>query len=58
LSEDGYSYSDGSPIPDDLLPMNKRIDWHSNPQEPFDASVEDCESYTDLKGRVAFFLEK
>jgi broad specificity phosphatase PhoE len=58
LREDGYSYSDGSPIPDDLLPMNKRTDWHSNPQEPFEASVEGCESYTDLKGRVAFFLDE
>lgn len=58
LREGGYSFADGRPIPDDLLPMNKENDWHANPHEPFDASVEGCESYTDLKERAAIFLDE
>jgi probable phosphoglycerate mutase len=58
LREGGHSYSDGSPIPDDLLPMNKRLDWHSKPFEPLDPSVEGCESYADVKERVAGFLDE
>jgi broad specificity phosphatase PhoE len=58
LREGGYSYSDGSPIPDDLLPMNKRLDWHTHPHEPFDPSVEGCESYAELKFRVGAFLDE
>jgi probable phosphoglycerate mutase len=58
LREGGYSYSDGSPIPDDLLPMNKHIDWHAQPYEPFDPSVEGCESYADLKQRVGAFVDE
>jgi broad specificity phosphatase PhoE len=58
LREGGYSYSDGRPIPDDLLPMNKRLDWHTLPYEPFDPSVKGCESYSELKFRVGAFLDE
>lgn len=58
LREGGYNYSDGRPFPDDLLPMDKMIDWHAQPYEPFDPSVEGCESYADLKERVANFLDE
>lgn len=58
LREGGYTFSDGSPIPDDLLPMNKRLDWHMNPYEPLDPSVERCESYANVKERVANFLDE
>jgi probable phosphoglycerate mutase len=57
IREGGYNFSDGSPIPDDQLPMFKMIDWHTRPFDPFDDKLEDCESYADLKERVSQFLD-
>lgn len=58
LREGGYNFSDGAPIPDDQLPMEKSVDFHAFPFEPFDSSVENCESYADLKERVSQFLDE
>jgi probable phosphoglycerate mutase len=58
LREGGYNYFDGKPFPDGLLPMDKMIDWHTQPHKPFDPSVEGCESYAELKFRVGAFLDE
>jgi probable phosphoglycerate mutase len=58
LRESGYNFSDGNPMPDDLLPINKMIDWHTLPFEPFDDNVVGCESFTDVKERMANFLDE
>jgi probable phosphoglycerate mutase len=58
LREGGYNFADGTPIPDDLLPMDKSVDFHMSPNAPFDPSVENCESYTQLKQRVGEFLDE
>jgi probable phosphoglycerate mutase len=58
LREGGYNYGDGSPIPDERLPMQKTIDFHIQPNEPFDPGVEGCETYANLKQRTAEFLDE
>lgn len=57
IREGGYNFSDGSPIPDDQLPINKMTDWHGRPFDPFDDTLDGCESYSELKQRVAEFLD-
>ena len=57
IREGGYNYSDGSPIEDGLLPIDKMTEWHTKPFEPFDRRLEGCESYAELKERVAEFLD-
>ena len=58
LREGGYNFTDGSPIPDDQLPLHKSVDFHLHPSEPFDPSVENCETYVQLKNRVGYFLDE
>jgi broad specificity phosphatase PhoE len=58
LREGGFNYSDGIPIPDDLLPIGNWIDWHAKPFEPFDPTVEGIETYAQLKDRSASFLDQ
>jgi probable phosphoglycerate mutase len=58
LREGGYNYADGIPIPDDKLPMDKSVDFHKLPYQPFDPSMKNCESYGQLKERVAEFLDE
>ncbi|MEN8241135.1 MAG: histidine phosphatase family protein [Chloroflexota bacterium] len=57
IREGGYNYADGSPIPDDLLPIDKMFEWHTRPFDPFDDQLEECESFAELKERVAEFLD-
>jgi probable phosphoglycerate mutase len=57
IREGGYNYTDGSPIPDHRLPMEKSNDFHLAPNAPFDSTVQNCESYVQLKHRVGEFLD-
>jgi probable phosphoglycerate mutase len=56
LREGGYSYASGEPIPDELLPIYKRVDFHLDPFSPYDTHPEGVESYDQLRGRVGNFL--
>lgn len=58
LRESGYNFSDSSPMPDDLLPINKMIDWHTLPFASFDDNVVGCESFMEVKERMASFLDE
>ncbi len=56
LREGGYCYADGQPIPDDLLPIYKRVDFHAKPFTPFEMEPEGVESYNHLRSRIGYFL--
>ncbi|MBN2043421.1 MAG: histidine phosphatase family protein [Anaerolineales bacterium] len=56
LREGGYSFSSGEPIPDELLPIHKRVDFHAEPFTPFEAEPPGVESFIDLRNRVSNFL--
>lgn len=56
IREGGYSHATGAPIEDDLLPIRKRVNFHTNPFEPFAEEPENVESFSDLRNRVGNFL--
>ncbi len=58
LREGGYCYQDGTPIPDELLPMKKEIDFHLDPYLPYAPEPVGVEAYMDVRRRVADFLEE
>lgn len=56
LREGGYCYASGDPIPDELLPIRKRVDFHAEPFTPFEGEPPGVESFNDLRNRVGLFL--
>ena len=56
LREGGYCFASGEPIPDEILPMHKRIDFHAEPFTPFEGEPPGVESFNDLRNRVGHFL--
>jgi broad specificity phosphatase PhoE len=56
LREGGYCYASGEPIPDEVLPIRKRVDFHAEPFTPFEGDPPGVESYNDLRNRVGQFL--
>ena len=56
LREGGYCYASGEPIPDELLPIYKRVDFHQNPFTPFEMEPTGVESFDHLRSRIGHFL--
>ena len=56
IREGGYSYNTGAPIEDDLLPIKKNANFHTDPYIPMALQPEGVESYNDLRTRTGNFL--
>ena len=56
LREGGYCYSAGDPIEDELLPIQKVVNFHRDPFTPFAPEPSGVESYNDLRTRVGWFI--
>lgn len=56
IREGGYSYNNGIPIEDDLLPIKKVANFHVNPFRPLAPEPAGVESFHDLRTRTGSFL--
>lgn len=56
IREGGYSYDNGRPIEDDLLPIRKVVRLRSEPHTRFAELPAGVESYNDLRTRAGNFL--